>query len=224
MALNLNLGDAQRAHLLEFLSQMQRWNKTYNLTALRDPEQMLIQHVFDSLSVVTPFARALDTVANPLIVDVGSGGGLPGIALAIARPDWEICCIDAVEKKIAFIRQMAAVLCLSNLRACHGRVEALEAMSANLVVSRAFASLSDFVAMAGHHAKNGASLAAMKGREPLAEIQTMHAEHQWQVREVQNLHVPELSAQRCLVWISRQDKQDSSTKTDQLNRSFEGLF
>jgi len=208
--LGLSLDDARRARLLNFLAQMQRWNKTYNLTALRDPEQMLIQHVFDSLSVVTPFARALTAVAQPLIVDVGSGGGLPGVVLAVARPDWQVCCVDAVEKKTAFIRQMAGVLGLSNLSARHARIETLAPMTADLIVSRAFASLVDFVALAGRHAAVDGSLAAMKGRDPQDEIQALHAEGVWQARDVQTLIVPELSAQRCLVWMRRQHAQASS--------------
>jgi len=204
--LALPLEDSQCVRLLDFLAQMQRWNKTYNLTALRDPEQMLIQHVFDSLSVVTPFVRALSGVASPLIVDVGSGGGLPGVVLAITRPDWRGCCVDAVEKKTAFIRQMSGVLGLSNLSARHARIETLPPMDAALIVSRAFACLVDFVSLAGHHAAPYGSLVAMKGREPLDEIQALSADAQasWRVRDVQVLNVPELSAQRCLVWMHRQ--------------------
>jgi len=201
----LSLDDAQRARLLDFLTQMQRWNKTYNLTALRDPEQMLIQHVFDSLSVVAPFTQALATVAQPVIVDVGSGGGVPGIVLAVARPDWQICCVDAVEKKTAFIRQMAGVLGLPNLSVRHARIETLIPLEGNLIVSRAFASLVDFVTLAGRHATIDGSLVAMKGRNPQDEIRALPADEPWQVRDVQTLSVPELSAQRCLVWMSRQN-------------------
>jgi len=203
--LKVSLDDGQRGQLLDFLEQMQRWNKTYNLTALRDAEQMLIQHVFDSLSVVSPFVDVLENVAQPLVVDVGSGGGLPGVVLSIARPDWQICCVDAVEKKTAFIRQMAGVLRLPNLSARHARIETLSPMAGDLIVSRAFASLVDFVTLAGRHVASNGSLAAMKGRDPQDEIQALHVEQDWQVRKVQTLFVPELSAQRCLVWMNRYD-------------------
>ena len=104
--------DAQAVDkLLGYLAQMQRWNRTYNLTAIRDPQQMLIQHLFDSLSVVAPLSAALGE-APARIYDVGSGGGLPGVVLAIMRPHWSVTCIDAVEKKTAFVRQMSGALAL----------------------------------------------------------------------------------------------------------------
>jgi len=201
--LGVPLMPAQRVCLLSFLQQLQRWNKTYNLTALRDPEQMLIQHLFDSLSVLPHLARELADCPSPLIVDVGSGGGLPGVVLAAVRPDWQVCCVDAVEKKTAFIRQMAGVLGLNNLSVRHARVETLPPLQAHLVVSRAFASLVDFVTLAGRHVQHNGRLVAMKGRVPQDEMCALHAENTWQVQTVQNLTVPELDAQRCLVWITR---------------------
>ncbi len=105
-ALQLSASPDQQEKLLRYMAQMQRWNRTYNLTAIRDPEQMLIQHLFDSLSVVEPLAQSLQ--GRPAkIYDVGSGGGLPGVVLAIMQPDWDITCVDAVEKKTAFVQQMA---------------------------------------------------------------------------------------------------------------------
>jgi len=209
--LGLALTDAQRGQLHEFLAQMQRWNRTYNLTALRDPGQMLVQHVFDSLAVVAPLAGVLDQIAAPTLLDVGSGGGVPGVVLAIVRPDWQVACVDAVEKKTAFVRQMAAVLALPNLTARHARVEALPPQHCNAVISRAFASLADFAALAGRHAADGALLVAMKGQRPDEEIRALNAQTHadagtvWQVAEIQPLTVPELDAQRCLVWLRRFD-------------------
>src|SRR5690606_18650826 len=126
---------------------------TYNLTALRDPEQMLIQHVFDSLAVLPHVIDILykNTVENALIVDVGSGAGLPGVIMAIMQPGWSVHCIDAVEKKMAFVRQMSGALHLPNLQAVHQRVETIAPYQADVVVSRAFASLSDFASLAGRH-------------------------------------------------------------------------
>jgi 16S rRNA (guanine527-N7)-methyltransferase len=204
--LSLELHDDQAESLLSYIDQLQRWNRTYNLTALREPEQMLVQHLFDSLSVVKPLVDILDknTVLSPRIVDVGSGAGLPGIVLAIMQPQWQVHCIDAVEKKMAFVRQMAGVLRLPNLHAMHARVEALQPLDAHIVISRAFASLTDFATLAGPHVAKDGYLAAMKGREPQEEIETLEQQTGWRPCQIQALLVPELNAQRCLVWLSRQ--------------------
>jgi len=204
--LGIDLQHDQSATLLEYIAQLQRWNRTYNLTALREPEQMLVQHLFDSLAIVEPLSQILykNTVSKPCIVDVGSGAGLPGVVLAILRPQWNVHCVDAVEKKMAFVRQMAGVLKLPNLHAVHARVETLPPFQADIVVSRAFASLLDFATLAGPHVSEGGQLAAMKGREPLDEIATLEQSTDWRSSHIQALHVPELNAQRCLVWLSRQ--------------------
>ncbi|MEO6984680.1 MAG: 16S rRNA (guanine(527)-N(7))-methyltransferase RsmG [Paralcaligenes sp.] len=196
---------AQLQTLLDYMAQMQRWNKTYNLTALRESEQILVQHLFDSLSVLGPIRAALGARArsDALIVDVGSGAGLPGVVLAIACPRWQVHCVDAVEKKTAFVRQMSGALSLPNLHATHGRVEKLDPMHADIVVSRAFASLGDFAKLAGMHAADGASLLAMKGHEPHDEMQALVHNTDWRVARVEPLAVPELNAQRCLVWLTR---------------------
>jgi len=205
-ALGVGMDDAKAESLLAYLGQLQRWNKTYNLTALRTLEQMLVQHVMDSLSVLGPIENILykNTVEHPLVMDVGSGAGLPGLVMAIMHPEWQVCCVDAVEKKMAFVRQAAAVLRLANVRAVHHRVESLAPYGADIVVSRAFASLVDFARLAGRHVKPGGFLLAMKGREPQEEIQALQQETEWRVSHIQPLSVPELNAQRCLVWMSRQ--------------------
>ncbi|MBP6020544.1 MAG: 16S rRNA (guanine(527)-N(7))-methyltransferase RsmG [Burkholderiaceae bacterium] len=204
--LSISLTQHQSKLLLEYLAQMQRWNRSYNLTALKDPEQMLIQHVFDSMAVEPIFRNVLykNTVSSPLIVDVGSGAGLPGVVLAILHPEWRVLCIDAVEKKTAFIRHMVSVLGLSNLDASHARVEALEPLQADIVVSRAFASLVDFATLAGRHIAPEGQLLAMKGRQPDDEIAILHAQTPWQVNHIYPLTVPELHAQRCLLSLNCQ--------------------
>ena len=209
--LGLGITDDQRTTLIAYLGQMQRWNKTYNLTAVRDPEQMLVQHIIDSLSVVRPLQDGTGGTSGTdgninarTVADVGSGGGLPGVVLAVMCPHWQIHCIDAVEKKTAFVRQMASVLRLPNLHAVHARIEKLPSLKADIIVSRAFASLADFAALSGRHLADDGKLAAMKGRLPADEITTLEAGTQWRVEKVQTLHVPYLDAQRCLVWISRQ--------------------
>ena len=202
-SLQLPLSQSQIDQLLQYLAQMQRWNRTYNLTAIRDPEQMLVQHLLDSLSVVNPLSRVADPVASAKLYDIGSGGGLPGVVIAITRPTWQVSCVDAVEKKMAFVRQMSGVLSLSNLRAVHSRVEDLAPAECDIVTSRAFASLSDFASLAGRHVRNDGTLVAMKGKIPDDEIQALHQQGQWTVENIQALQVPQLDAQRCLIWMRR---------------------
>lgn len=205
-AMGLEIGPAQADAMAAYINQLSRWNRTYNLTALRDTELMLVQHVFDSLSVIAPIVHILDkkTVQEPVIVDVGSGAGLPGVILAIMRPACRVYCVDAVEKKMAFVRQISGVLRLPNLQAVHQRVEALEPFEADIVISRAFASLLDFAVLAGRHVGREGLLLAMKGRSPDEEVDTLHQQTDWQVERIEPLQVPELNAQRCLVWMSRQ--------------------
>lgn len=205
--LDISLTDEQQASLLRYIEQLAKWNKTYNLTALRDPEQMLIQHLFDSLSIVKPLdvharKKGLESLS---IVDVGSGAGLPGVVLATACSTWNVSCIDAVEKKIAFIRQMANVLGLGNLYALHNRVEDIPPMQADVVTSRAFSSLLDFVHLSSKHIKPGGSLLAMKGKHPHDEIADLEAHSRWRVTAIESLTVPELDAQRCLLWLSEKE-------------------
>ncbi len=209
--LQLTLSDAQQEALLAYLSQLQRWNRTYNLTAIRDPSQMLVQHVFDSMSIVTRLRDAMkDHVASGKqvsVLDVGSGAGLPGTIIAILEPDWRVSCVDAVEKKTAFIRQIAGVLGLSNLQALHNRIEMLLEMDATIVTSRAFASLADFADLAGKHVAQDGWLVAMKGRIPDDEISELQKKTDWRVERIDPVVVPELDAQRCLIWL----KQDQGT-------------
>ncbi|MEI2417049.1 16S rRNA (guanine(527)-N(7))-methyltransferase RsmG [Orrella sp. JC864] len=205
-ALDVPLAPAQAQQLLDYLAQMQRWNRTYNLTALRDPEQMLVQHVFDSLSVVAPLERELarqGRAAQACVMDVGSGGGLPGVVIAVCKPGWSVCCVDAVEKKTAFVRQMGGALKLPNLSARHSRIEQLDPAACDVVVSRAFASLQDFSRLAGRHVRPGGWLLAMKGRDPVDETAALEQDGQWAVARSEPLHVPELQAQRCLIWMCR---------------------
>lgn len=203
--MGLQISDEQSACLALYIEQLQRWNQTYNLTALRLPEQMLVQHIFDSLVVVGPIDKTLykNTVLKPQVMDVGSGAGLPGVVLAIMRPNWQILCVDAVQKKMAFVQQMCGTLKLANLRAKHARIEKLDPVQADIVISRAFASLADFAALAGPHVASEGWLLAMKGQQPEQE-QAALQQTDWRVSRVEPLQVPELDAQRCLVWMSRQ--------------------
>ncbi len=211
--LRLPLTTDQIDLLLNYLAQMIKWNKTYNLTAIRSPEQMLLHHIVDSLAIIPEFAARL-AASSARILDVGSGAGLPGIVLAIVRPDWEVSCIDAVEKKVAFIRQMASVLKLPNLKAIHGRVEAEQDASYDVVTSRAFASLQDFAALSGRLVKDQGILVAMKGMTPEDEIEALKDQGVWEVEEITRLMVPRLSAQRCLVWMKRKSEQSETSSIE----------
>jgi len=205
LALNLEISADQEQLLLAYLGQLQRWNRTYNLTAVRDPEQMLIQHVFDSLAVVSSCNEILDkNTVQPVMVDVGSGAGLPGVVLAIMIPAATVHCIDTVEKKATFIRHAASVLRLPDFHVHHARVEALPPVGADIVISRAFASLLDFATLAGKHVSPTGRLLAMKGRVPTDEIAALQGATTWVVERIEPLQVPELDAQRCLVWLIQQ--------------------
>ena len=217
--LRLELTDGNEDTLLAYLEQLQRWNRTYNLTAIRDPEQMLSHHLVDSLAIVNPLRQQLATavcdaqlrpLANAAVltdrvaVDVGSGAGLPGVVLAIMHPELAVHCVDTVEKKATFIRYVAGVLKLPNLHAHHARIESLPVFDADVVVSRAFASLLDFATLAGRHVRPGGRLLAMKGKEPTDEIDALHGETSWRVRGMEPLKVPGLDAERCMLWITDQ--------------------
>jgi len=202
--LGLALDDAAATQLLAYLAMLQRWNRVYNLTAVRDPQEMLTHHVLDCLAVLPPLRR--HAAGRSLrVLDVGSGGGLPGVAIAIMQPEWPVCTIDAVAKKASFVRQVAAEVPVRNLRALHGRVEVLEPAPAeggqgyDLIVSRAFASLADFVALTRHLLTPGGAWLAMKGRAPDDEVAALPADVT--VFHVEQLRVPDLAAQRCLVWL-----------------------
>ena len=182
-----------------YLGLLAKWNAAYNLTAVRDPAQMRIQHLADCLAVVEPLRRQLGAAVPARILDVGSGGGLPGVVLAIADPAWDVTCVDAVGKKAAFVRQVAAELALPNLHAEHTRVEALGTASFDVITSRAFGSLGDFVRSTRPLLAPRGVWMAMKGRRPDDEIAALPADVA--VFHVEPLTVPGLDAERCLVWM-----------------------
>jgi 16S rRNA (guanine527-N7)-methyltransferase len=194
----LEAGLTQR--LTHYLDLLAHWNGTYNLTAVRTREGMLHQHLADCLAVVAPLARRLEGgPATPRLLDVGSGGGLPGVVLAACLPQLQITCVDTVAKKAAFIRQAAAELQLGNLQAAHARVESLQARPFHVITSRAFASLPDFIRWTQPLLAPGGQWMAMKGKRPDDEIAELPAHVD--VFHVEPLQVPGLEAQRCLVWM-----------------------
>lgn len=191
----------QQSQLLDFLALLGKWNSAYNLTSVRDPHRQLVLHVFDCLAIVPALASRLRDGA--VVLDVGSGGGLPGVVLAICAPHVQVHTVDAVGKKAAFVAQVRGVIGLPNLHAHHARVEALcagrELPPATLIVSRAFSSLREFVALTAHLRAPTGGWAAMKGEAPENEIAQLPAGVHALPTVV--LRVPQLDAQRCLVLI-----------------------
>ena len=198
--LGLGMSSAQTDALLRFVALLQRWNATYNLTAVREPMQMLTQHLADCLAVVPALRRQLGTAPEPRLLDVGSGGGLPGAVLAVLHESAQVTCVDAVGKKAAFVRQVAVELGLRNLHAQHARVEQMAAPAPfDVVTSRAFASLLDFSTLTRHHLGPGGVWMAMKGKRPDDELAALPDDVE--VFHVEPLDVPGLAAERCLVWM-----------------------
>jgi 16S rRNA (guanine527-N7)-methyltransferase len=193
VALSVEMAD----QLLAYQALMIKWNRTYNLTAIRDPEEMLVHHLLDSLVVAPLLPHGSMTLA-----DVGSGGGLPGIPLAIARPEIQVTLIETSSKKSAFQQQVKIELGLSNVSVYSGRVEDYKPKNSfDIVISRAFAEIRDFVNWSGDLAKPEGRLYAMKGQYPEAEIAALPAG--WQVLSSQPLQVAELDAQRHLLILGR---------------------
>ena len=201
-ALALDLTGTQLDTLLAYLELLKRWNATYNLTAVRDPAQMLTQHLADCLSVIGPLRRHCATASSRRILDVGSGGGLPGLVIAALNPGVQVTCVDTVGKKAAFIRQALGELRLKNLLAEHARVEQMKAAPFDVIVSRAFASLHDFTRLTRQHLAPQGVWMAMKGKTPANEMAQLPAE--FAVFHVEHLTVPGLHGERCLVWIRPQ--------------------
>jgi 16S rRNA (guanine527-N7)-methyltransferase len=196
--LGLDLSDAQLGKLFDYVALLSKWNAVYNLTAIRDPRQMLIQHILDSLSIVPHLA----TRGASSVLDVGSGGGLPGIVLAIVLPDWAVTVNDIVHKKTAFQAQAKAELGLANLSVVTGRVETLQPGAEvpakfDVIVSRAFAELADFVTLARHLVAEQGAIWAMKGVRPDGEIERLPAGAH--VEQIIRLNVPSLDAERHLI-------------------------
>lgn len=194
-ALGVALTDMQVALLLAYLDLLQRWNSTYNLTALRQRDAMLRQHLLDCIAIVPTLRRALPHGGRML--DVGSGGGLPGVVAAALVESLQVTCVDTVGKKAAFVMQVAASLGLRNLTGVHARVENLALPPFDLIIARAFASLHDFVRLSRASLAPGGAWLAMKGRPPHDELAALPADID--AFHVKRLAVPGLDAERCVV-------------------------
>jgi 16S rRNA (guanine527-N7)-methyltransferase len=206
-SLGLNLDAAQQGALLEYLALIQKWTKVYNLTAVRNPDEMLTHHLLDSLAVIAPLQKQLAALKEqgvvgdkPRLLDVGSGAGLPGIVIAICCPHITVHCVDTVAKKAAFIQQVAVTLKLPNLRGIHARVESLTEPY-DVVSSRAFASLVDFTTWSEKALAEQGVWMGMKGKHPADEMAALPTSVE--VFHVEQLVVPGLDAERCIVWMRK---------------------
>jgi 16S rRNA (guanine527-N7)-methyltransferase len=199
-ALGIALDDAQRARLAAFVALLAKWNRTYNLTAIRDADRMLTHHLLDALSVLPH----LPARAGLRVLDVGSGGGIPGIPLAIARPDWHLVLVDSNHKKVAFMTQAMIELKLANVEAHAVRVEDLvPAAPFDVVISRAFSDLATFAATSARHLAVDGVLAAMKGVHPDEELADLP--ESLVVVAKPALTVPGLDAARHLILMRHRD-------------------
>ncbi|MES2244418.1 MAG: 16S rRNA (guanine(527)-N(7))-methyltransferase RsmG [Pseudomonadota bacterium] len=200
-ALQLDLGEQQVGQLLDYLDLIAKWTKVYNLTAVRDPAEMMTHHLLDSLAAIAPLRRHLQQAGlaqGASLLDVGSGAGLPGVVIAVCCPAVAVTCVDTVAKKAAFIKQAALALRLPNLTGLHARVETIS-QPFDVICSRAFASLADFTQWsAGALAPQGVWM-AMKGKHPADEIAALP--DTVEVFHVEQLTVPGLAAERCLLWL-----------------------
>lgn len=200
--LGLHLSVEQFDKLMDFLDLLQKWNKVYNLTSVRDPQEMVSLHMLDSLAAVPALQRHVASLGKAAgertrQLDVGSGGGLPGVVFAICCPEVDIDCVDTVAKKAAFLQQAAVSLKLPNLKGIHARVETLKGPY-EVVSCRAFASLIDFTTWSRRAIADNGIWFAMKGKHPQDEIDALGKGVQ--VFHVEPLQVPGLDAERCIVW------------------------
>ena len=196
-SLGLAASPAQVDALAQYLDLLLRWNRTYNLTSIRDADEALTLHLADCLAVVAPLSRVS---AAGRLLEVGRGGGLPGVVLAVMLPGWDVTCCDTVGKKAAFVTQVAGALRLPNLHGEHARVEQLKRPPFDVITSRAFASLADFTRLTQALLAPGGRWLAMKGKRPDDEIAAL--DPAIDVFHVEPLAVPGLDAERCIVWMA----------------------
>lgn len=200
-ALGLSLGERQQGQLLDYLGLIAKWTRVYNLTAVRDPAEMMTHHLLDSLAVIAPLQRHLQQARleqGGRLLDVGSGAGLPGVVIAICCPTVAVSCVDTVAKKAAFIRQAALALKLPNLTGLHARVETIT-QPFDVVCSRAFAALADFTQWSAAALAPTGVWMAMKGKHPADELAALPPGIE--MFHVEQLQVPALDAERCIVWM-----------------------
>lgn len=198
--LRLGLNAEQHGQLFKYGQLIQKWNRVYNLTAIRNNRELITHHLLDSLAVLPEISFALQATPNPQILDVGAGAGLPGMVLAIAQPNWQVTLIDTVQKKAAFMQQVIASLGLKNARAVHGRVEDYKASAPfDLICSRAFSSIDNFIGLSQHLLAESGQFAALKGK---VEVDS-EAPDGWRIDALHPIQVPFLDEARHLFMIKR---------------------
>lgn len=212
-ALHLELDRGQRKKLIDYVALLAKWNRTYNLTAIRQPLDMMRQHVVDCLAVVPSLRAQLTSLpsGSRQLVDVGSGAGLPGLVFAVALPELRVACVDSVGKKTSFIAQAAASLAIDNATAHHSRVESFRPGTFDVVASRALGSLPDLLATTEHLLSPGGQWMAMKGLHPSADLTVLDSRY---VFHVEPVHVPGLDATRCVAWIGRQPESERTLMSE----------
>jgi 16S rRNA (guanine527-N7)-methyltransferase len=199
--LGLALSEQQVGQLLDYQALIAKWTKVYNLTAVRDPAEMMTHHLLDSLAAIAPLRRHLQQAGlgqGAQVLDVGSGAGLPGVVIAICCPSVAVTCVDTVAKKAAFIKQAALALRLPNLTGLHARVESIT-QPFEVICSRAFASLADFTQWSAAALAPQGVWMAMKGKHPADELAMLPAGVE--MFHVEQLRVPGLGAERCILWL-----------------------
>ncbi len=206
--IGLTLSTQQLDYLEQYLGLLHKWNKAYNLTAIRNPQAMVVHHILDCLAVLPLLAQKIKqhSITTQNILDVGSGGGLPGVILAVCMPTWQVDCVDTVGKKAAFVQQVAASLGLKNLRGVHARVENLAKTKPELygvICARAFASLPNFASGSQALLSPNGIWMALKGKRPDEEIKQLPLSIK--VLEVETVQVPRLEAERCVVWLKQKE-------------------
>ena len=201
--LRLDLTARQADQLLDFIALLAQWNKTYNLTSIRTVEGMLSHHVVDCLAIVPPLRRSQGVATR--LLDVGSGGGLPGLVIAVMDPSTQVTCVDSVGKKMAFVQQAASTLGLRNLSAVHARVETMHAGPFDVITSRAFSSLREFTARTEPLLAWDGVWLAMKGKPPEDEIAELPGDID--MFHVEPVLSPEAVGERCIVWMRRKSQQ-----------------
>ncbi|MDF1589622.1 MAG: 16S rRNA (guanine(527)-N(7))-methyltransferase RsmG [Gammaproteobacteria bacterium] len=189
-ALSISLNDGQLQQLLAYVALLVKWNKVYNLTSVRDADQMISRHILDSLAIV-PY------LTGDSLLDVGTGAGLPGIPIAIARPDIAVTLLDTNSKKTRFLQQVKAELALTNITVVHARVEQAQLPKFAMITARAFATIEDIIDLTGRHCDDAGYLILMKGLYPTEELSTIN--DQFKLVDVVKLNVPDCSAERHLV-------------------------
>ncbi len=192
--LKLDLSDEQYQQLLDYVLLMAKWNKVYNLTSVRDEQEMISRHLLDSLAI-TPFIQGAS------LLDVGTGGGLPGIPLAIVKPDMLITLLDSNSKKTRFLQQVKAELKLENVTVVHSRVEQAQLPKFSVVTARAFATIKEIIDLAGRHCDDAGCLVLMKGIYPQQELDA--AGEGFKLQDVIELEVPDCDGDRHLVRLVR---------------------